>query len=101
MKKYKISMKTSIGVRYGTMEICIHNRKINGSIAMLGHKKPIYGSIDSTGVCTIVGQLTTLIRNIDYTAVGKITDTEIELLLKDEKNIFKITGKIEEAEEKD
>lgn len=101
MKKYKISMKTPIGVRYGTMEICIHKQKIKGNITLLGHKKPIYGIIDSTGTCTIVGQLTTLVRNINYTAVGKITDTEIELLLKGERNVFKITGTVEKKEEED
>ena len=101
MKKYKISMKTPIGVRYGTMEVCIYNQEIEGGITLLGHKKPINGMIDSTGSCTIVGQLTTLVRNINYTAVGKITDTEIELSLKGERNVFKITGTVEKKEEND
>lgn len=100
MKKYKISLKTPIGVRHGTMEVYIHKQKIKGSITLLGHKNPIYGIIDSTGSCTIVGQLTTLVRNINYTAVGKITDTVVELSLKGERNVFKITGTVEEKEEK-
>lgn len=100
MKKYKITMKTPIGLRYGSMEVDVADDNVIGNINLLGQTKPFSGTIDIDGKCTIVGQLTTLIKNINFTAVGKITDKEIELSLKGERNIFKITGIAEESEEK-
>ncbi len=91
-KNYNIVMKTPVGSRHGTISLCIINNKIYGTLNLLGHSEAFTGSVENDGTCSIHGNLVTLIRRIDYTAVGKISRDTIELSLREERNIFKITG---------
>ena len=91
-RKYEIVMDTPIGLRYGTINLCSTENRINGTLDLLGHSEPFGGTIDSNGNCTICGQLITLMHTINYTAIGKITEKAIELSLQGERNVFKMTG---------
>lgn len=91
-RKYNITMNTPIGSRYGTISISLENSRIFGTLNLLEHSEPLSGLIDGEGNCTIYGKLKTLMRTVEYTAIGKITEKAIELSMKGERNIFKITG---------
>ena len=91
-RKYNITMNTPIGSRYGTINLILADSYINGTLDLLEHSEPFSGSIDRNGNCKIYGHLITLMRTIEYTAVGRITEKAIELSLQGERNIFKITG---------
>lgn len=91
-RKYNITMNTSIGSRYGTINLIIADNCINGTLDLLDHSEPLCGSMDSNGNCKIHGQLVTLMRTIEYTAIGRISEKAIELSLHGKRNIFKITG---------
>lgn len=85
-------MSTPIGSRYGTINLVFADNRINGTLNLLAHSEPLYGSIDRDGNCKIFGHLITLMRTIEYTAIGKISEKAIELSLRGERNVFKITG---------
>ncbi len=91
-RKYNIVMKTPIGLRYGTMDACLADGRMTGTINLLGHSEPFDGMIGCDGNCKISGRLITLMRTIPYTAVGNVSRETIELLLEGERNRFKITG---------
>lgn len=91
-RKYIITMNTPIGLRHGTILLILTDSCINGTLDLLEHSEPLYGSIDDNGNCKISGRLITLMRTIEYTAIGRITEKAIELSLRGERNIFKITG---------
>lgn len=90
--KYNITMYTPIGSRYGTINLFLADNLINGTLDLLEHSEPVNGSIDNKGNCKINGRLVTLLRTIEYTAVGKVTEKAIELSLQGERNIFRIKG---------
>lgn len=91
-RKYDITMSTPIGSRYGTIHLILADSRINGTLDLLEHSEPFSGTIDRNGNCKIYGHLITLMRTIEYTAIGRITEKAIELSLQGEKNTFKITG---------
>ncbi|MGN0504988.1 MAG: hypothetical protein ACI4FZ_00390 [Lachnospiraceae bacterium] len=90
--KYNIEMKTPVGMRYGTMNFCSSENQVSGTLHLLGHSEPFNGAVDNEGNCTIRGRLITLMRTIDYIAVGKVSQKAIELSLQGERNKFTITG---------
>lgn len=85
-------MNTPIGSRYGTINLILKDNCISGTLNLLEHSEPLSGSIDSDGNCKIYGNLITLMRTIEYTAIGRVSEKAIELSLQGERNIFKITG---------
>lgn len=89
---YDIVMKTPVGLRYGTITLYMLGSQVYGTLDLLGHSESFSGTVDSEGNCTIYGCLVTLMRTISYTAVGKLSQKSIALLLKGERNIFEITG---------
>lgn len=89
---YDIVMKTPIGLRYGTISLCSNGSNLNGTLDLLEHSEPFDGTIDNDGNCTICGHIVTLMRTIHYTAVGKVSESSIELSIQGERNIFRITG---------
>ena len=87
-------MKTPVGLRYGKMHFCLIENQIQGKLDLLGHSEPFDGAADNDGNCKINGRIITLMRTINYTAVGKFTQNDINLSLKGERHVFKITGTV-------
>lgn len=79
MKEYSIILGTPIGKRSGTMTVDIHNGKVCGSLQLLRNTEAFSGVIDGQGNCEIEGTLVTLLRELTYHAVGRITETEIRM----------------------
>ena len=101
-RKYQISMQTPLGVRYGTMSVTWAGRMLNGMLDILNHIEPFSGTIEENGDCRIHGRMITLVRNIEYTAVGKISPEFIQLTMRGERNTFELHGcRIPEKEEKE
>ena len=89
---YNIVMKTPVGLRYGTMTLCMIDNRVYGVLDLLEHAEAFNGTVDSDGNCTICGCLVTLTKTISYTAVGKVSPKTIALSLQGDRNIFEITG---------
>ncbi len=93
-RKYNIVMDTPVGSRYGIIDLYGSDNQIRGTLDLLDHSEPFGGTIDSNGNCIICGHIITLMRTIDYTAIGRITEKSIELSLQSKQNHFKITGTV-------
>lgn len=91
-RKYRIAMETMVGLRYGTMRIRSFNNQLAGTLELLEHSEEFEGTVDADGNCKIYGCLVTLMRSFQYTAVGKLSDSCVELLLRGGQNNFRITG---------
>lgn len=89
---YNVKMSTPIGVRLGCMTVWRRYDKISGYLDILKHKESFEGTIDSNGNCKIIGKIITLMRTIDYEAIGKILPDSLSLLIKDDRHILEITG---------
>lgn len=91
-RKYTISMQTPIGVKHGELSAITKQNKITGTIEILEHIGPFEGVIESDGNCVINGKIISLMKTIEYIATGKITNEDVCLQLKSEKNSFVISG---------
>lgn len=91
-KEYNVTLKTPIGKRLGKFRVNKKDNKIWGTLSILNHSRPFSGEIDKEGECTITGSFLTLLRPVFYTAIGHITDTDVDLSLKDERNSYRLSG---------
>ncbi|MGN0151125.1 MAG: hypothetical protein ACI39Q_01515 [Wujia sp.] len=91
-QRYKVSMKTPLGDKKGTLTAVIAENTLTGYLDILGHKETFEGTIDLTGNCMFNGSFTTLIKNVPFVASGKITDLSVDLQVKGGRNVFELTG---------
>jgi len=88
---YDVILETSIGKKYGKMDVSVKDKSIKGILHILKGEEPFEGVIDSGGHCRIRGNLSTLMQRIPYTATGTIGE-HIELELTSEKSVFSLWG---------
>ena len=81
-----------MGNKFGNISFNIIGGTISGKLKILNHTENINGTIDRSGYCRIKGNIVTLTRNIDFVAAGKIESETLTLSVKDERNIYEITG---------
>ena len=89
---YDVILETSIGKKYGKMDVSIRDKSIKGILRILKGEEPFEGIVDASGRCQISGNLSTLMRRIPYTATGIIKE-HIDLELISEKERFQLVGK--------
>jgi hypothetical protein len=92
MTEYSIIMETPLGSKRGTMHIDIQSSSVEGQLNILGGKNPLCGEINANGACTLRGKIKTLMREINYIAIGRVSGQTLELTVRGESNIFQITG---------
>ena len=90
--KYSINMHTPLGIRQGKLLAVTRQNQISGTIEILEHTEPFEGSIEADGTCKIKGCLTSLMKKLEYVALGKVTPTAIKLMMHSENSSFKISG---------
>lgn len=91
-RKYQVCMHTTIGQRYGTMDVQIEGHAIRGLLNLLQHSEAFFGKIDEVGNCIFSGRMITPMQIIPYTAKGKLTENSLALSLTSGKNAFEMTG---------
>lgn len=89
---YSIVMKTPLGKKYGILEVSVSENILSGWLDILGHKEPFNGIIDSNGNCSVNGTFITLMRTVSFSATGKLTASAVNLQIKDERNVFELSG---------
>ena len=94
MKKYDYSvvLDTELGKRNGTMQLSVNGTSIDGFLSLLNNTESCHGIIQNDGRCLLQGKIVTLIKEIVYDATGYIRENEIALILKIEKNTFRLKG---------
>lgn len=89
---YDVRMRTPVGIRLGHMTVCRNLGKVSGFLDILNHSEPFEGIIDHDGNCELSGKMITLMRTIRYVATGRITPDSLTLSVRDERNVFEMTG---------
>ncbi|MGM9680718.1 MAG: hypothetical protein ACI3XR_04345 [Eubacteriales bacterium] len=89
---YDVRMRTSIGDRFGRITVTQNQERISGFFDILNHNEPFEGTVDEDGNCSFTGKIVTLMRTIQYQAIGKILPNEISLTIRDGHHTIKITG---------
>lgn len=99
MQQYNVVMQTPLGNRRGVMTVQIAGRDVSGTLALFGHSQPFTGSIAADGQCTISGSFVTLLRTVQFSAVGTLTHGSVSLRMQGERNVFLLTGAASESRE--
>lgn len=89
---YNVVLATELGNKSGTMRLFVNKTKISGFLSILKHTEPFYGYIDTDGITRLHGKIVTLIKEISYTASGKITKDSLTLNLQLEKSNYILRG---------
>lgn len=91
-RTYTIYMQTPLGKKEGTLLAERNGQELSGWLDILKHREPFEGTVDKDGNCRISGEFVTLIRRVAYSATGQISDTAICLKIKDDRNVFELSG---------
>ena len=89
---YEINMVTPAGIRYGSLQLNVNQYDVSGYLEILNHRNPVSGKILKNGQCEFAGILVSLMRKLQYTAIGNFDSHSIQLLLKGEKNSYQLYG---------
>ena len=89
---YAIKMMTPVGIRDGSIVLNINNKDISGYLDILNHQNVLSGKILEHGQCELKGEIVSLMRKLNYTAVGTFDFCSIQLTLKEEKNNYELYG---------
>lgn len=80
--QYKVELDTELGKRSGTMQFCVRGTRIEGFLSLLRHTEPFCGRINADGSCMLEGKIVTLLKEIAYSATGKIQRDALQLKLR-------------------
>ena len=89
---YRITLRTPLGLRSGTMFFHHDSGNVNGWLSVMGQKVPFDGVLLPDGVCQLMGQLITTVRTIPYHAEGKVSDACLNLVLQSTRDHLTLTG---------
>lgn len=95
-RQYKVALHTPLGERYGKMKVIIEHNQLKGILEILKKAAPFHGEIHADGNCKIKGEIFTLTRTISYEGAGQINETSLHLILKSEKESFRLSGTAED-----
>jgi len=79
---YRIVMRTLLGNRSGQISLFENNNVLTGTIEILNHQTEIREGSIRKGKCVFSGEFITPVRNIPFTAEGKINQKNISLKVK-------------------
>lgn len=89
---YIVCLQTPLGKREGTLVVEKNGQTLSGWLDILKHREPFEGIVDVDGNCRISGEFVTLMRRVHYIAIGQISASSIQLDVRDERNIFELSG---------
>ena len=92
-KIYDLEMTVPLGIRHGTMVLKENaDGNVDGTIEILGNETPFTGKLDGIHL-SMEGTLKTQIRNVSYQGQGTLEGERIEMKIKDNQNIYRLSGK--------
>jgi len=92
MRRFKIEMKTILGLKIGELSFSENGEAISGTINLLLKKNDIHGFLEENGDIFFSGNITTIIRTIPFRADGRIENGRITLVVHTANNNFTLTG---------
>ena len=91
-QKYSVALETYLGIKKGELKVSRKKSTITGYLSILNHCLPISGDITPEGRCNFIGSYETLLRKVNFQAIGSITDEYADFVLLDSRNSFRLAG---------
>ena len=95
-RTYEITMHTFLGPKRGTLTLikATDSSELEGNLSLLGRINPITGVVNSDGSVRLFGQLRTIVRTVPFISDGTLSGEAIRMSLKDDRNTFRIDGRL-------
>ena len=89
---FQIVMKVPLGERPGRISWAEDGADVSGFFEIMGHKNPFSGQISAEKIIRIEGTLVTLIRNIPFTAEGRVENGHLKMSLTEIRHTYSLEG---------
>lgn len=90
---FDILLRTQLGLKAGKMTLKVTDTEIEGKMTILGFMTPVKGFLDSSGHCSLTGEMKTFLNTCEWKGEGTITDDGLSMILKTARNRFVLSGK--------
>lgn len=91
--RYSSSLNTPMGGINGTITLKCNGNYVQGILEAMGMKNNFQGMKTNENECQFKGNFNTPMGNIEYTAMCKVMNNNLELIANTNKGSFKIMGK--------
>ena len=98
-RKFSITVRAPIGLRFGSICFETHEQTIAGTLVLLANSNAFTGTISETGAITFIGQIKTKFHTFPYSSRGQLDGHHLELKMSGEHGTLNISG--EEIESKE
>ena len=94
MRTYDVVLSTELGPRYGVLQADQSHGQLTGTLRMFSECHAFSGTCSEAGECRLEGDMRTLLRDIHYTASGRMDEQSLDLTLKglEERDQYRLTG---------
>lgn len=89
---YRIVMKVPLGERPGEIHWKEEGGSVSGFLNIMGFKNAFRGSLLPDGIFEIEGSIKTLMRNIPFTAKGRIEGRFLTMALSEPRHTYTLKG---------
>ena len=94
---YEVTLDAPLGKKRGLLVLNAIAGDCRGMLSLMSFSNPVRGSVDADGACTLMGRMRTLMRNLPFTAEGRIDLNGLELTLHCGGRSYALHGSIREA----
>ena len=89
--------EVTLGKKRGLLVLNAIAGDCRGVLSLMSFSNPVRGSVDADGACTLMGRMRTLMRNLPFTAEGRIDLESLELTLHWGGRSYALHGSIRET----
>ena len=94
---YEVTLDAPLGKKRGLLVMNGIAGECRGELSLMSFSNPVCGTVDADGACTLMGRMRTLMRNLPFTAEGRIDLENLELTLHWGGRSYALHGSIREA----
>ena len=94
---YEVTLDAPLGKKRGLLVLNAIAGDCRGMLSLMSFSNPVRGSVDADGACTLMGRMRTLMRNLPFTAEGRIDLENLELTLHWGGRSYALHGSIQKA----
>ena len=94
---YDITLDAPLGKKCGLLVLNAIAGDCRGVLSLMSFSNPVRGTVHADGACTLMGRMRALMRNLPFTAEGRIDLESLELTLHWGGRSYALHGSIREA----
>lgn len=90
--RYVIEMQAPLGPRTGELWLQLVREQLSGTLTLFRKTSPVLGKRAPDGSAELQGTMYTLISSIDFKAIGRMTETGLNMDFVTDRGTFPTTG---------